>query len=74
MSFVFLRVRQTTRKRNVAMSETKTFTKDPTCGMDVDEATALHSDRDGKTYYFCSEKCQKEFETISDGDTKTCCG
>jgi YHS domain-containing protein len=56
------------------MSELKTLTKDPTCGMEVDEATALQSVRDGKTYYFCSEICQKEFESISAGESKTCCG
>jgi cation transport ATPase len=27
-------------------------TKDPICGMTVDEATAIHADRDGKTFYF----------------------
>ena len=56
------------------MSELKTFTKDPTCGMEMDEATALQSVRDGKTYFFCSDKCQHKFETFSAGDTKTCCG
>jgi Cu+-exporting ATPase len=54
------------------MSETKTYTKDPTCGMDVDEATAQHEDRDGKTYYFCSDGCQHMFEAVSAGETKTC--
>jgi heavy metal translocating P-type ATPase len=34
---------------------------DPICGMTVDEATALHAERDGKTFYFCSEHCQKKF-------------
>ncbi|MEE4464238.1 YHS domain-containing protein, partial [Azotobacter chroococcum] len=28
--------------------------KDPVCGMMVDKATALHSERGGRTYYFCS--------------------
>ena len=27
----------------------------------MDEATALHAERDGKTFYFCSEHCQKKF-------------
>jgi Cu+-exporting ATPase len=36
-------------------------TKDPICGMTVDEATALRAERDGKTFYFCSEHCQKKF-------------
>ena len=56
------------------MSESKTFAKDPTCGMTVDEATALHSDRDGKTYYFCSDQCQQKFVSLSAGQSKTCCG
>ena len=56
------------------MGELKSLTKDPTCGMEVDEATALQSKRDGKIYYFCSEKCQQKFETMSAGDTTTCCG
>ena len=37
------------------------MTKDPICGMTVDEATALHADRDGQTSYFCSDHCRKEF-------------
>lgn len=35
--------------------------KDPICGMTVDEATALSAERDGETFYFCSEHCRKEF-------------
>jgi len=34
---------------------------DPICGMMVDEATALHAERDGQTFYFCSEHCRKAF-------------
>jgi P-type Cu+ transporter len=37
------------------------MTKDPICGMTVDEATALRAERDGQTFYFCSEHCQKKF-------------
>jgi Cu+-exporting ATPase len=55
-----------------AMSDSKTFTKDPTCGMDVDEATSQHTVRDGKTYSFCSDSCQKAFESVSEGASKTC--
>ncbi len=43
------------------MNESKSVTKDPICGMTVDEATALHVERDGKTFYFCSEHCRKTF-------------
>lgn len=34
---------------------------DPICGMTVGEATALHAERAGKTFYFCSEHCQQKF-------------
>ena len=37
------------------------MTKDPVCGMTVDEATAVHAERDGKTFYFCGEGCLKTF-------------
>jgi YHS domain-containing protein len=37
--------------------------KDPICGMDVDEAApAATSEYQGKTYYFCSVGCKKEFD------------
>ena len=29
--------------------------------MIVDEATALPADRDGTTFYFCSEDCRQKF-------------
>jgi Cu+-exporting ATPase len=35
--------------------------KDPICGMTVNEASALHAERDGQTYYFCSEHCRQKF-------------
>jgi len=37
------------------------MTKDPICGMTVDEATALQAERAGNTFYFCSEHCRKKF-------------
>lgn len=37
--------------------------KDPVCGMQVDEQTAAgRSERDGKTYYFCSTACKTAFD------------
>ena len=45
--------------------ESKSATKDPVCGMTVDETTALHAERDGKTYYFCSDHCRQKFLTTS---------
>jgi uncharacterized membrane protein YraQ (UPF0718 family)/YHS domain-containing protein len=35
---------------------------DPTCGMKVDRASALTSERGGKTFHFCSEHCRQAFE------------
>ena len=37
-------------------------TKDPVCGMTVDEKSVLFSHHDGKHYAFCSEHCQKSFD------------
>ena len=34
---------------------------DPICGMTVDPAHALSAERDGQTYYFCSEHCRRKF-------------
>lgn len=34
---------------------------DPICGMTVDETRALSAQRDGQTFYFCSEHCRHEF-------------
>ncbi|PMP73271.1 MAG: hypothetical protein C0180_07190 [Aciduliprofundum sp.] len=36
--------------------------KDPVCGMEVKEDTKFRSDYNGKTYYFCSESCKKQFD------------
>ena len=37
--------------------------KDPVCGMAVDPAMAQHrAEHAGKTYYFCSARCQAKFE------------
>ena len=59
--------------------EAQAVTKDPVCGMTVDEATALHAERDGKTFYFCSDHCRTTFvATPADAKTedksKGCCG
>ena len=34
---------------------------DPICGMSVDEASALHAERDGQTFSFCSDDCRQTF-------------
>jgi YHS domain-containing protein len=48
------------RKRN---QNSDKMAKDPICGMTVEKATALKSERDGETYYFCSPHCQRTFES-----------
>jgi uncharacterized protein len=35
---------------------------DPVCGMSVDKRKALTAERDGHTYYFCSEHCRDSFQ------------
>ena len=38
------------------------MTKDPVCGMQLAEsAAAAKSERDGRTYYFCSQACKSAF-------------
>ena len=39
------------------------MTKDPICGMAVDEASAITLTKDGLSYYFCSEHCRQKFLT-----------
>jgi Cu+-exporting ATPase len=63
----------------MTMKESKSMTKDPICGMTVDEATSLHVERDGKTFYFCSENCRQKFlstpaGTAPKGKLGGCCG
>ena len=36
--------------------------KDPVCGMEVDENTAIRKVIGGRTYYFCMESCMLRFE------------
>jgi Cu+-exporting ATPase len=61
------------------MNESKTEAKDPICGMNVEIATAIHAERDGKKYYFCGEHCRKKFlSNAGAGKTEEksggCCG
>jgi len=41
----------------------KEMAKDPICGMVVEKATSLKSERGGRIYYFCSVGCQRTFES-----------
>ncbi len=48
------------------------MTKDPVCGMKVDENRAeFQTQFAGKKYYFCSEECRQEFEAEPDGYVET---
>uniref|UniRef100_UPI003F496863 heavy metal translocating P-type ATPase n=1 Tax=Cupriavidus yeoncheonensis TaxID=1462994 RepID=UPI003F496863 len=46
-----------------AASGAKQLAKDPICGMMVDKATALSTERGNHKYYFCSESCLRTFES-----------
>jgi Cu+-exporting ATPase len=46
-----------------ALKKSRDLAKDPICGMMVDRATALKSERGGRSYYFCSVGCQRTFES-----------
>jgi Cu+-exporting ATPase len=64
---------------NITVKDTNSVTKDPICGMTVNEATALHAERDGKTSYFCSDSCRQKFLSAPVGakpeaKPKGCCG
>ena len=41
--------------------ETNFMKTDPVCGMDVDETRALSAQKDGETFFFCSEHCREKF-------------
>jgi Cu+-exporting ATPase len=60
------------------MASVTSAIKDPVCGMTVDPATALHAERDGKTFHFCGEPCREKFlSTPADakaGKPGGCCG
>lgn len=45
------------------MPQADLVTKDPICGMPVDEATALQARHEGKTFYFCCDRCRQTFLT-----------
>ncbi|MDF3885105.1 heavy metal translocating P-type ATPase [Cupriavidus basilensis] len=46
-----------------AADSAKQLAKDPICGMMVDKATALSTERGNRKYYFCSESCLRTFES-----------
>ena len=58
---------QQPKRKKGKMNTSKTVTKDPVCGMSVDESSALSTKRNGKTFYFCSDHCQKKFTSAPSG-------
>ncbi|MBA3700889.1 MAG: YHS domain-containing protein [Planctomycetes bacterium] len=53
--------------------QTSTSTaKDPICGMAVDTATAIHLEREGKTFYFCGDACRTKFNAAPSGKPPEC--
>ncbi len=74
------RTTTTTTNGAATMKESTAEIKDPICGMTVDTSTALHSERDGTTFNFCSEHCQKQFLSAPSGTKPEkkaggcCCG
>ena len=48
------------------------MTKDPVCGIKVDENRGeFHTQFAGKKYFFCSDECMKEFEAEPDAYVET---
>ncbi len=50
---------------------------DPICGMTVNEATALSTEREGETFFFCSDHCRKKFlaqAPSKESSGGSCCG
>ena len=43
-----------------------TKTKDPVCGMEVDEKKTAKSEYKGKVYYFCCPVCKEAFAKESE--------
>lgn len=53
-----------TKEPSNASAESSHWEVDPVCGMDVDtsEDATEQSEQNGKTYYFCSSDCRRQFE------------
>ena len=54
------------RMKLAAAGAHKTKSRDPVCGLDVHESTAMMTGNtsvaQGKTYYFCSDQCKRDFD------------
>jgi YHS domain-containing protein len=49
--------------RHKRQQDSDNIAVDPICGMTVEKTTALKFERDGQTYYFCSQTCLHTFES-----------
>ncbi len=58
------------------MSMNSDRANDPVCGISVDKATAIHAERAGETFHFCSDECRQKFlasfATAEPADTAGC--
>ena len=52
------------REEKFAGGSHEHVTRDPVCGMTVDERTALSAESAGKRFYFCSANCKLAFESL----------
>lgn len=52
---------RTVENHQEVVSQRIVVTLDPICGMSVDDRTALQTEFDGKTFFFCSELCRQTF-------------
>lgn len=55
----------------MATNQQDSTTRDPICGMSVNEKTAPQATRDGETFYFCSEHCRGKFMSEPAGAQST---
>lgn len=59
------------------MNESTFETKEPICEMSVDKVSALHTERNGETFYFCGDqRLQKLLSTHAgiEPERKSGCG
>jgi len=42
------------------------MSKDPVCGMEVEQDSKFSAEYQGRTYYFCSEECEDAFKAKPD--------
>jgi len=52
----------------IKLRRKETTVRDPQCGKAVDPEKSLKLDWEGRTYFFCSEECRKDFDRDPPGD------